>query len=110
LFPFSAHILRIADEKIPCDLKHNWSSTYSSADFPWPCGCNDPENELWEDDDKFPFSMFNTSGWVCEPSFATPFEVLPHSRLDAYANRPNNLSFANSKRRKSRFSDRKGRR
>ena len=110
LFPFSAHILRIATGKIPCDLEHNWSSKLSASDFQWPCGCTEPINVLWEDDLEFHFKLSNKSGWVCEPMWFTPFEVLPISRFDAHANRPNNLSFANAKRRKSRFSDRKGRR
>ena len=104
-FPFSHHILLIATDKIPCDLDHNWSSLVADT-FPWPCRCTEPVNALWEDDDDFQFPVNNTSGWVSEPGFATPFQVLPLTTVLS-------LAFPKPpvyKRRKSRFSDRKGNR
>ena len=104
-FPFSHHIVLIASGKIPCDLDHNWSSLIADT-FPWPCCCKKPVNALWEDDDDFQFPVTNTSGWVSEPGYATPFQVLPLTTV-------RRLAFPKPpvyKRRKSRFSDRKGNR
>jgi len=104
LWPFSVHILKIASHKIPCDLEHNWSSLLPSKNFRWPCGCKRPVNALWENDDTCPFPKSNTSGWVSEPIWKTPFEVLPKSIVS------NKISTRPYKRRKTMFSDRKGNR
>ena len=103
IFPFSHHILMIASKKRICDLEHNWSSRLPD-NFPWPCGCKSPENSLWENDKKSPFPKSNTSGWVSEPMLKTPFEVLPNT---VTLNKSSTRSY---KRRKTRFSDRKGNR
>ena len=104
-FLFSHHILLIVSGKIPCDLDHNWSSLVDDT-FPWPCLCDSPENASWEDDidNKFPTS--NTSGWISEPFYNTPFEVKPLKTILALAS-PKPRTY---RRRKTNFSDRKGNR
>jgi hypothetical protein len=106
-FPFSYHILMIAEGKIPCDLQHNWSSRVDDT-FLWPCKCppGTPKNALWQKDKEFTFPITNTSGWVSEPGYLTPFEVLPSATILSSASPAPRIY----KRRKTRFSDRKGNR
>jgi hypothetical protein len=104
-FPFSHHVLMIAVGKIPCDLEHNWSSLVVDT-FPWPCRCDHPENACWEKDKKYKFPTSNTSGWISEPGYNTPFEVKPLKTILALAS-PKPRVY---KRRKTNFSDRKGNR
>ena len=106
-FPFSHHILLIVSGKIECDLEHNWSSLLDD-NFPWPCGCpcGTVENALWEEDDEYKFPLSNTSGWVSEPNYPRPFEVKPLAWILTAASPAPRIY----KRRKARFSDRKGNR
>lgn len=106
-FPFSYHILMIAEGKIPCDLQHNWSSRVDDT-FLWPCKCppGTPKNDLWQRDAEFTFPITNTSGWVSEPGYLNPFEVLPSATILSSASPAPRIY----KRRKTRFSDRKGNR
>ena len=106
-FPFSHHILLIVSGKIPCDLDHHLSSLLD-YNFPWPCDCliGDVETALWEYDDEHPFPLSTTSGWVSEPGWTTPFEIKPSQTILSSAS-PIPRTY---KRRKTRFSDRKGNR